>query len=101
MGPLKTFALGFLVVLALAVPLFAQNPHGTLFVAAEDSSGGRIAGAGITLTLEKSAIIRTARTDAHGEARFDALPPGTYIVTVSAAGFAEQTTRVSVTVSSQ
>src|ERR1700682_2466793 len=101
MGPLKTFAIGFLVVLALAVPLLAQNHHGTLFVAAEDSSGGRIAGAGITLTLEKSAITRSARTDAHGEAHFDALPPGTYIVTVSAAGFAEKTTRVSVTVSSQ
>jgi len=41
----------------------AQDLRGTLLVTAEDTTGGRIAGAMVTLTQEKSEGTRTARAD--------------------------------------
>jgi hypothetical protein len=78
----------------------AQDFHGSLLVIAEDSSGGRIAGAVVTLAQEELAWTRTIKTDIRGQGRVDALLPGTYSVTVEANGFAEKTTRVVVAVSS-
>src|SRR5579864_1722864 len=93
----------FLVAWALLLPVCApaQNPQGSLLVAVEDATGGRIAGAGVTITREKSTATRSGNTDVHGEARFDSLPPGTYTIAVNAAGFRETTSRVTVSVSSQ
>src|SRR4029077_6636076 len=71
----------------------AQDFRGTLLGTAEDSSGGRIAGAAVTLQQEKSGATRTAKADTRGEARFDALQPGTYGVTIAANGFEEKTAR--------
>lgn len=79
----------------------AQNPRGALMVTVQDSSGGRIAGADISITQDKFAIKRTGTADAQGEARFDSLQPGTYSVAVSARGFAGKTAAVVVAVSSQ
>lgn len=81
--------------------LRAQNPQGALLVAVEDVSGGRIAGAAITLALEKSALTRSSSTDDRGEALFVSLRPGTYAVVVDARGFAEKTARIAVAVSGQ
>jgi hypothetical protein len=88
------------LLLSWAGVALGQDFRGSLLVIAEDSSGGRIAGAVVSLALEKSAGTRTTRTGARGEARIDALPPGTYSVKIEAAGFAEKTTRVAVAVSS-
>ncbi len=95
--------LTLLLACALSLParLPAQNPQGSLLVAVEDDTGGRIAGAGVTITREKSTATRSGNTDAHGETRFDSLPPGTYTIAVRATGFSEKTTRVAVAVSSQ
>jgi hypothetical protein len=79
----------------------AQEFRGSLLVTVQDASGGRVAGASITLTLEKSAGSRNARTDASGEARIDGLPPGKYSVSVSATGFAEKASDVEVAISSE
>ena len=96
---------GFILLLACALELpvcvSAQNPQGSLLVAVEDATGGRLTGAGVTVALEKSTLRRSSITDAHGEARFDSLPPGTYSIAVRATGFGEKNTRVAVTVSSQ
>src|SRR5438270_321197 len=81
--------------------LQAQNPRGSLLVAVQDSSGARIAGASISVTQEKFALSRSAKADAQGETRFESLLPGSYTVTVDAAGFAEKKTAVVVAVSSQ
>jgi len=88
---------------ALLLPLavVGQSVQGRLLVAVEDSAGGRIAGAGVTITLEKLGISRSANTDERGEARFESLPPGTYAIAVHASGFGEKTSRVAVSVSSQ
>src|SRR6202790_1765694 len=95
--------------LCLALVLYAllpfavlgQRVQGTLLVAVEDAAGGRIAGAGVTVTLEKAAISRSATANERGEVRFESLPPGTYSIAVRASGFEETTSRVTVSVSSQ
>jgi hypothetical protein len=96
----RSFVAGFCALL-VPVALLAQNPRGSLLVAVEDATGGRIAGAGVSITMEKSAVSRSGNTDTHGEARFDSLPPGTYMIAVRATGFVQKTTRVTVSVSSQ
>lgn len=95
--PLLAILVGALL---LSVAANGQSVQGWLLVAVEDSAGGRIAGAGVTITLEKLAFSRSANTDERGEARFDSLPPGTYSITVSASGFGEKTSHVAVAVSS-
>ena len=92
-----------ILVCALLLPAAAagQSARGTLLVAVEDSAGGRIAGAGVTVALEKSGVSRSANTNELGEARFESLPPGTYSIAVHASGFREKTSRVAVAVSSQ
>jgi hypothetical protein len=93
------FVFAGLVLLPLA--LLAQNPRGSLLITVQDSSGGRIAGASVSLTQENFAITRTTKADAQGEARFESLQPGPYTVTVDATGFARKTAAVVVAVSSQ
>src|ERR1700732_4536893 len=90
----------FFLLLSWAGVALGQDFRGSLLVIAEDSGGGRTAGAVVTLTQEKSAGTRTTKANTRGEARFDALQPGTYSVKIEAVGFAEKTTRVGVTVSS-
>src|SRR6266478_32019 len=94
----------FLVISACALlpaAVIGQSAQGALLVAVEDSAGGRIAGAGVTIALEKLGVSRSANADERGEARFESLPPGTYSIAVHASGFAEKTSRVAVLVSSQ
>ncbi len=88
-------------MMAWAGSVPAQDFRGRLLVTAEDASGGRIAGAAVTLQLEKSGATRTAKADTRGEARFDALQPGNYSITIAANGFEEKIARVIVAVSSQ
>lgn len=91
------------LILCALLPFGAlgQSVRGTLLVAVEDSAGGRIAGAGVTISLDKAGISRSANTDERGEVRFEFLPPGTYSIAVRASGFEEKTSRATVSVSSQ
>jgi Carboxypeptidase regulatory-like domain len=95
--------LSLALILCALLPFGAlgQSVRGTLLVAVEDSAGGRIAGAGVTVALEKGGISRSANTDERGEVRFESLPPGTYSIAVRASGFEEKTSRTTVSVSSQ
>jgi len=99
--PGKAFLAISASVLLLPAAAMGQSVQGTLLVAVEDSAGGRIAGAAVTIALEKLGVSRSANTDERGEARFESLPPGTYSIAVHASGFAEKTSRVAVLVSSQ
>jgi Carboxypeptidase regulatory-like domain/TonB dependent receptor len=90
----------FFLLLSWASVALGQDFRGSLLVIAEDSGGGRIAGAVVTLAQEKSAGTRATKANIRGEARFDALQPGTYSVKIVAVGFAEKTTSVGVPVSS-
>jgi len=94
-------SLTVLLCALLPLSLLGQSVQGTLLIAVEDSAGGRIAGAGVIVTLTKAALSRSATTNERGEVRFEALPPGMYSIAVRASGFEEKTSRVAVSVSSQ
>jgi hypothetical protein len=84
---------------ALVAP--AQEFRGSLLVTILDSTGGRIPGADVSLTQGQFGVAHTTKSNARGEARFDALQPGTYTVTTRAVGFMDKTTAVVVAISSQ
>jgi hypothetical protein len=84
----------------LALTLHAQNPRGTLRGAVQDTTGARIRAARIVAQAADSSLQREAASEDRGEFRLDDLPPGTYLITVSAAGFAPAQANVSIAVSS-
>jgi len=63
-------------------------------------TGARVAAAKIVVRAVDSAMRREAVSEDRGEFRVDDLPPGTYQITVSAAGFAPAEAEVSIAVSS-
>jgi len=92
---------GWLVLVSGLVTLAAgQNPKGAIRGAVEDTSGRRISSATITARLADTPVERRTVTDSRGEFRIDDLAPGTYSTSVSASGFADAKSDVSVVVSS-
>ncbi len=87
-----------LFVLAARLP--AQDPRGNLFGKVLDSTGGRVAGAQVTLERPESSFERRATSNRDGEFEFHGLDAGRYQVEVNAAGFAETHEEVRVAVSS-
>jgi hypothetical protein len=84
----------FLLVLVAALALvgtsaYAQNAQITGNV--KDQSGGVLPGVTVTARNAERGFVRTALTDATGDYRLPALPPGNYIVTVELAGFNTET----------
>lgn len=98
MDTLRQIAAPIFVLLLLSV-LHAQNPRGSLRGTVEDQSGARIQSAKIALHEVGSSLARQAMSEDRGEFRIDDLNPGTYEVTVNAAGFAEARAQVAVPVS--
>lgn len=74
--------------LALAAPVAAQNPTGTISGRVVDSEGLPVPGT--TVTIESPALqgVRTATTSGNGDYIFPFVPPGDYRVTFELAGFA-------------
>ena len=68
----------------------AQTSTTSLQGTITDASGGAVANATVTLVNVESKSERSTVTGAQGEYRFQALPPGTYTLTVVATGFARQ-----------
>jgi Carboxypeptidase regulatory-like domain/TonB dependent receptor len=87
-------------VLMFLCELQAQNPRGSLRGTVEDTTGARIQSAKIRLRSGSSSLERQATTEDRGEFRIDDLNPGTYEITVSAAGFTSAQSEVAVAVSS-
>src|ERR1700739_823903 len=96
--------LGFFLLLATSatfpVASCAQNPLGALRGTVQDSSGARIAGAKISATDSGKSAIREVQADGRGEFQVEQILPGSYLVIVSAGGFAPASARVVVAVSS-
>jgi hypothetical protein len=91
------------LILALAlVPWIcpAQDFRGSLAGTVNDTSGGRIQAAEVSLRAAESSLERQTKSDRSGEFRFDNLPPGNYQLIVQAPGFAEAKSTVAVVVSS-
>jgi outer membrane receptor protein involved in Fe transport len=92
--PRISWFLGPYLVLLIALPL-AQAQTGTSFVlqgTVQDSSGGVLSGATVSVKDVSLGLVRSQTTDSNGHYIFAALPPtGTYTVSVEAPGFAPQT----------
>jgi len=69
---------------------------GTLRGTVTDSSGAVVEAAIVSLQAAGSTAPRTTLTDQTGSFHFSAVEPGTYALTVTAAGFTDQNTKVSV-----
>jgi hypothetical protein len=81
-------AIFFAVVFLLLGPARSQTSStGALIVTATDPSGAVIGGAEITVTSAATGATRTHTTENNGSYTFSLLPPGTYKVAISAAGF--------------
>jgi hypothetical protein len=79
---------------------FAQNPRGALRGMVQDSSGGRVAGAKIALRNAELSLVRETQCDERGIFRMEELPPGPYLLTVSAPGFTDARSEIVVAISS-
>ena len=82
-----------LLWLFAAVSASAQEATGSLSGLVTDPSGAVLAGASVILTETTTSVSMTQRTNAAGNYDFVAVPPGRYILTVSAAGFGKSVVR--------
>ena len=73
-----------------ALSAIAQESGGILRGAVRTQGGEAVAGAAVLVRNSRTAERRTALTDAGGQFRIEALPPGTYEVEVSREGFTSQ-----------
>jgi protocatechuate 3,4-dioxygenase beta subunit len=83
----KRFSAAFLVLTLLAITGFAQSGNSTVRGTVKDPQGNLIAGATITITNPEKNFSRTQSTSQDGVYLFNAIPPGTYRISVEAAGF--------------
>jgi outer membrane receptor protein involved in Fe transport len=79
--------LGWLFVLLLSVPLFAQTPLGTISGRVLDASNLAVPGVTVTATSPNLQGSRSTSTSTNGDFILPALPPGRYTVTFELAGF--------------
>jgi len=86
--------------LAACLALRAQNPLAALRGIVQDSSGARVLSATVAVDDSEQSFSRETHTDMRGEFRFEDLPPGQYKVRISATGFADARSEVTVALSS-
>jgi outer membrane receptor protein involved in Fe transport len=92
----------FFGFIAYALPTRAQDLDDvTITGRVLDTNNAAIAGAKVTATLDSTGASRTVTADAEGRYRLIELKPGTYTLTVTANGFAENKFSNIVTVSGQ
>ena len=80
-------------VISLLLPLSASldsQSNATLQGRVFDSSGAVLPGATIRVRSDETSFDRSVPTDAEGRYYIDAIPPGSYQVSASAAGFREE-----------
>ena len=84
------------LTLLLSLPASAQSPQHALTIHVTDPAGAPIAGARVAAALRDDRLLVVRVTDTTGNARFETLLPGTYIVDVEARGFATTARTVAV-----
>jgi len=90
----------FQISMFLTLSAAAQSPEGAIVGTVVDTSNARIAGATVKASAKGFALMRSVKTNAVGEFRIESLPPGTYVVSVEAKGFAAKSGEVMVAVTS-
>jgi len=88
-----------LLVLAVAVPGFAQGTNGAIEGRVTDEQGLALPGGTVSAQNTETGLQRSAISDSTGAYRIPGLPIGTYQVKAEMAGFAGQIRKVSVAVS--
>jgi hypothetical protein len=78
-----------LCALALALPMQAQLPTGSIDGIAKDPNGKLVQGARVTVTNDQQGTVRESTSNTDGSFALPNLTPGTYTVVVSATGFAD------------
>src|SRR5687767_4715130 len=76
-----------LAVSLLAMPAAAQEQRGSILGVVTDASGAVLPGVTVEARSPSVVGVSTSITDAQGNYRFPALPPGTYQVTANLQGF--------------
>src|ERR1700683_1930966 len=99
-GNMKIFSVSLLILLLSSIA-FGQGgaATGDLHVTVKDPKGNLVATANVTVSDVAKGVERTATSDGAGGYTARVLPPGTYTVTVEAAGFGKAEAKdVSITV---
>ena len=84
---MRRFILLSLLALLFAARLSAQSPNGTVSGLVVDPTGAVVIGADILAANDETGVQYAARTNAEGIYLVSSLPPGTYRLEVSKAGF--------------
>ena len=88
---MRRFAVGFLVFLfLLCLPASGQNATTSLRGVVQDATGAVIPGAKVTLLNQASGQKLSETANAQGEYGLTQITPAKYLITVSAAGFGDQ-----------
>jgi len=74
--------------LLLSLPASAQSPQHSLTIHVTDPAGAPVAGARVAAALRDDRLLVVRVSDTTGNARFETVSPGTYVVDVDAPGFA-------------
>src|ERR1035438_10736253 len=74
--------------LVLSILASAQSATSSLHGTVADPKGALVAGAAVTLSNQSTGFSRTVKTDDQGSYQFLEVLPSTYVLTVTAAGFA-------------
>ena len=101
MAKLFRFGLCLCAVLSLCACVRAQEFRASLLVEVRDTSGGAIPSARAELADQYSGMAISLAANSIGEARFQAIAPAVYSLTVTAAGFTAQTEKITIAISSQ
>ena len=83
---LASFLIGSFLVLGILAA--AQSANSSLHGTVADPKGAVVAGASVTLSNQATSFSRTVKTDDQGSYQFLEVPPSTYVMTVTASGFA-------------
>jgi hypothetical protein len=86
----KPFIYGVVILLVANRVVFCQISATSLRGTVTDPSGSAVAGATVVLSSAETKTERTATTGPEGEYQFLSLPPGTYVLSVTASGFSRQ-----------
>jgi len=84
------YVLSLLVVLSAGLA-YSQTLNATLLGTVTDVSGAIVPGVKVSITEVNTNVSHTGQTNESGNYLFSNLPPGTYSVTVEAAGFKKET----------